>query len=97
MSKIYGLAQRVVVWLGEAADESDLALKDIHAAAGKDPPRKSSRKDETDQKDYLVIMNLLRRPWFERIWVSRQEAQLPWRGFNLRPRYSKKSPRLDMC
>jgi len=32
MAKIYGKASRVIVWLGERADDSDVVLKAIRAA-----------------------------------------------------------------
>jgi hypothetical protein len=37
MAKIYSQANRVVVWLGEAAEDSDLALEEICLAGGKKP------------------------------------------------------------
>jgi Heterokaryon incompatibility protein (HET) len=65
MAMIYGKASRVIVWLGERADDSDLALEAIRAA-GK--PTNTSNK-ETIQK---AILSLLQRPWFRRIWVRQQ-------------------------
>ena len=65
MGKIYGQANRVVVWLGEAADNSDQALEEIRYLAGGKVSTNSSNK-ETIQK---AILALLRRPWFRRIWV----------------------------
>jgi hypothetical protein len=35
MAKIYGQASRVLVWLGEAADNSDQALEEIRLAGSK--------------------------------------------------------------
>ena len=65
MAKIYSKATRVLVWLGETADNSDTALEKIHFAA------------ENDSLDSLInkpirkaILALLQRPWFRRIWVS---------------------------
>jgi hypothetical protein len=34
MARIYAQANRVVVWLGEAADNSDQALEEIRVARG---------------------------------------------------------------
>ena len=65
MGKIYGQANRVVVWLGETADNSDQALEEIRYLAGGKVSTNSSNK-ETIQK---AILALLRRPWFRRIWV----------------------------
>ena len=63
MAKIYGQANRVVVWLGEAADDSDQALEEIRAAA-------ASLQILWSAKTIEAILKLLERPWFQRIWVS---------------------------
>ncbi|KAF3074268.1 hypothetical protein CFAM422_003475 [Trichoderma lentiforme] len=68
MAEIYSKANRVIVWLGEAADNSDQALKSIRMAA--DEERRSFQKD-TDQQAVLAI---LERPWFRRIWVLQEVA-----------------------
>lgn len=64
MAKIYSQANRVLVWLGEAADNSDQALEEIRAAGGK---AVHSLKTEVIQS---ALLALLRRKWFRRIWVS---------------------------
>jgi len=66
MAKIYSKATRVLVWLGETADNSDIALKRIHIAAENESP--DSLNDKIIQQ---AILALLQRPWFRRIWVSR--------------------------
>ncbi|PMD20744.1 HET-domain-containing protein [Hyaloscypha hepaticicola] len=63
MAKIYSQASRVLVWLGEAADNSDQALKEIRAAGRK---AIHSLNNETIR---LAIDKLLKRDWFQRIWV----------------------------
>jgi len=65
MAKIYGQANRVIVYLGEAADDSDQALEDIRVAA--EAESISSSQSEEGQK---AMLKLLERPWFRRIWVS---------------------------
>jgi hypothetical protein len=67
MAKIYGHASRVVVWLGEAADDSDLALEAIRLAGAK----KSTNSVDSERTQQAVLA-LLRRPWFRRIWVCEQ-------------------------
>jgi hypothetical protein len=62
MAKIYGKASRVIVWLGERADDSDVALEAIRAA---DKPTNTLNKEIIQQ----AILPLLQRPWFRRIWV----------------------------
>jgi len=63
MAKIYGQANRVVVWLGEAAENSDEALEEIRAAGRK------TTNPLTDGTNRSAVLALLRRPWFRRIWV----------------------------
>ena len=65
MAKIYSQANRVVVWLGETADNSEQALEEIHNLAGGKVSTNSLNK-ETIQE---AILALLQRPWFRRIWV----------------------------
>lgn len=75
MAGIYAKAIRVIVWLGEARDNSDQALKDIISAAHQDtiaPINQRAGSTEPDQQPTEAILTLLRRPWFERIWVSKR-------------------------
>jgi hypothetical protein len=67
MAKIYGQANRVVVWLGEAADNSDQVLEEIRVAGGNKATNSSNNK--TIQP---AVLALLQRPWFRRIWVREQ-------------------------
>lgn len=61
MAKIYGQANNVLVWLGDAEDGSDGAFQAICAA-----------QINTDKISQGAILSLLRRPWFRRIWVRMQ-------------------------
>jgi hypothetical protein len=63
MAKIYGQANRVLVWLGEAADNSDQVLEEIRAAGGK---ATNSLNNKIIQS---AVLALLQRHWFRRIWV----------------------------
>jgi hypothetical protein len=65
MTKIYGQANRVIVYLGEAADDSDQALEDVRGAA-----ENESANSSISEKSQKAILKLLERPWFQRIWVS---------------------------
>jgi hypothetical protein len=67
MAKIYGQANRVVVWLGEAAIDSDQALNRIRIA-GNEVPLCSSDNEAITKP----VLALLQRPWFRRIWVREQ-------------------------
>jgi hypothetical protein len=64
MAKIYGQARCVVVWLGEDAEDGQQALEDIRAAA------EEGSADIIAQNQRVIA--LLHRPWFERMWVSKQ-------------------------
>lgn len=65
MAEIYSKASRVIVWLGEAAADSDVALEEIRVAADNE-----SAKPLVSEPIKASILALLQRPWFERIWVS---------------------------
>lgn len=67
MANIYGRANRVIVWLGEAAHDSDLALEEIRVSRDKKPT--NSPDSERIQQ---AVLALLQRSWFRRIWVCKQ-------------------------
>jgi hypothetical protein len=64
MAAIYAKASRVIVWLGEAQANSDQALEAIRVAA-----ENSMSVSKTQQLEEQGIRELLKRPWFHRIWV----------------------------
>jgi hypothetical protein len=64
MAMIYSKAHRVLVWLGETADDVEGALEDIQRAANEESTEGSNKK--INEK---AIFNLLQRQWFQRIWV----------------------------
>lgn len=67
MPKIYAKASCVVVWLGDAASVDRQALEEIrNAAAGQ------STEFPIEETKQQMIPALLRRPWFQRIWVREQ-------------------------
>ncbi|OCL03806.1 HET-domain-containing protein, partial [Glonium stellatum] len=69
MAEIYSKAIRVLVWLGETADNSDTAMERIRIAA---------ENESTDSLNNKIIQQaifaLLQRPWFRRIWVLQEVA-----------------------
>jgi hypothetical protein len=71
MTTIYGKANRVIVWLGEAADDSDKALEDIRIAGDSEIAFQSSYKHTERQSIEGPMLALLQRPWFYRIWVRK--------------------------
>lgn len=82
MAKIYAKAGRVIVWLGDAADNGDQALEAIRKAAQEqytdsaiyEPNHQATlARDLTNSSNNeanQAILRLLQRPWFQRIWVS---------------------------
>ncbi|KAH7355909.1 heterokaryon incompatibility protein-domain-containing protein, partial [Pyrenochaeta sp. MPI-SDFR-AT-0127] len=69
MAKIYSQASNVIVWLGEAAENSDRALEDIRVAAAYKLTNSLFHKNSERS-----ILRLLERPWFHRIWVLQEVA-----------------------
>lgn len=69
MAKIYSKAHRVIVWLGreavniEGAVETEVAFKDISLAAN------NESTEHLNDMSMPAILKLLKRQWFQRIWV----------------------------
>jgi hypothetical protein len=75
MASIYSCATRVVVWLGEEADDSALAFASMEEVAiTLLRSRDNERRDGIDFHCTIPLLDslsaLLERPWFDRIWVS---------------------------
>lgn len=83
MYEIYKGADRVVVWLGEESDDSNIAI-DVFNEIGQQievdwaqwtirTVRKEALKDKLFSKEASnAIYQLLRRPWFERLWIIQE-------------------------
>ena len=84
MAEIYAKAIRVIVWLGEAGYDGDQALKYILSAAnqkhavaainqreGVTEPDQQLTDSVINETRNQAVFKLLRRPWFERIWVRK--------------------------
>ncbi len=72
MKGIYQTASRVVVWLGKASEDSDLAMEliaDIH----QNGPRNYSA-DLENSASWEALRKLYRRSWFGRVWVLQETA-----------------------
>ncbi|RYP16766.1 hypothetical protein DL767_010132 [Monosporascus sp. MG133] len=69
MASIYAKASHVIVWLGKAADNSDQALNVIREAA-----KEQSTNAAINETNEQAILTLLKRPWFQRIWVLQEVA-----------------------
>lgn len=81
MRKIYKSASSVQVWLGEAADQSEMAMNVISQPTN--VPKRGPGEPEiqyptiaNDQKvlHWKTIAALLQRPWWERVWVRQEIA-----------------------
>jgi hypothetical protein len=72
MGEIFRAASRVNIWLGEASNDSDLAMAFI--------PQISVVKVDLLARDPMVgaswkaLANLMRRPWFTRRWIVQELA-----------------------
>ena len=64
MAKIYSKAHRVIVWLGKEVVDTKGALEHIRLAANEESIERLKKK-----RKQQAILNLLRGPWFQRIWV----------------------------
>lgn len=70
MASVYAYARQVIVWLGEPRDGGGQALQSIRIAAHGD-----DGIPEVDGEDHRLILSLLRRDWFRRIWVRQYICQ----------------------
>ncbi|KAH8708399.1 heterokaryon incompatibility protein-domain-containing protein, partial [Phaeosphaeriaceae sp. PMI808] len=68
MAAIYAIASCVIVWLGEAQDDGERALELIRIAG-----KNSATPSDTEPFDD-AILQVLKRPWFRRIWVLQEVA-----------------------
>lgn len=82
MRRIYKKASIVNIWLGDEADDSNLAMKvlvDIGKVHKRAPGEKDDEYPHHDAKqkecNWNALYALLRRPWWQRSWI-RQEVAL---------------------
>jgi hypothetical protein len=69
MAEIYAKATRVVIWLGVGDKNGDLALDAIRFAG------KWSTEFSDTRLSHQAIPELLRRKWFQRVWVREQSSK----------------------
>jgi len=82
MGEIYKSAAMVMIWLGEAADDSDFLLqfilhRHLQLDLGTDLGTHDSDPDETARETRrlgIAFENLLRRAWWKRIWIVQELA-----------------------
>ncbi|WEW58643.1 hypothetical protein PRK78_004111 [Emydomyces testavorans] len=68
MREIYSAASRVIVYLGEASEDSNTALSILKAAAAE--PLLPDRNPMIDPKHRLALQSLFQRPLFSRLWPA---------------------------
>ncbi|KAF4419901.1 Heterokaryon incompatibility protein 6, OR allele [Fusarium austroafricanum] len=73
MGSIYKGARRVVIWLGEQTEDVKGAFHTLEEWGKLEWKRSKGLKAE--DLDWLAVSNLLKRPWFQRMWIL-QEAVL---------------------
>jgi hypothetical protein len=71
MAEIYSKASRVVVWLGGPENDGEGALEDIRLVAND-----MSTEPLISKSAKQAILPLLRRPWFQRIWVGSRHLRI---------------------
>ncbi|KAK4195883.1 hypothetical protein QBC40DRAFT_268909 [Triangularia verruculosa] len=76
MAKIYAKASRVLVWLGAATANSKQALDYIRGEGRQRAATEVSTQatEQGTQVSEQAVINLLERPWFQRIWVLQEVA-----------------------
>jgi hypothetical protein len=81
MGRIYGTARKTVIWLGDAADNSDVAINSLRRLGkqqsehGADSLTAEWLQSTFTDHEWRAIAELLKRPWFTRMWIV-QEALL---------------------
>ncbi|KAG4438391.1 hypothetical protein IFR05_006097 [Cadophora sp. M221] len=72
MAEIYRRANEVVIWLGEAANDSKLAMDFMANISVKNIDELAANPEYT--KSWSAIADLMRRSWFKRRWVVQEVA-----------------------
>jgi Heterokaryon incompatibility protein (HET) len=77
MAMIYAAADEVISWLGEPADNSDLAMEFIasYTRSQRDVTRLRASATNRDSGLWLALVSLWSRPYWTRVWVSRKWLQ----------------------
>jgi Heterokaryon incompatibility protein (HET) len=73
MADIYNQASSVRVWLGEAGEDSNLALNFIRRVLNLSQLDQLVH-DELSPDGWAAVLNLMKRPWFSRRWIVQEIA-----------------------
>jgi hypothetical protein len=83
MGSVYETASKVIAWLGEESEDSNLAF-DAFEALPKgeelhwDPEKNQHFEDQFLQREYISAMKqILRRPWWHRLWTAQESILGP--------------------
>ncbi|KAH7063858.1 heterokaryon incompatibility protein-domain-containing protein [Paraphoma chrysanthemicola] len=74
MDIIYGNAERVCIWLGEANTSSRMALRFIKHEVSHLQSFDTLIDSENASKKWVALLDLMQRPWFSRRWVVQELA-----------------------
>jgi hypothetical protein len=85
MDQIYSNAQQTFIWLGQASEDSDLAmdfiltinqaLDDLEGSESvTDTMLLQKTATQRDSPSWVALGNLFARPWFQRVWVNQEAA-----------------------
>jgi hypothetical protein len=77
MDRIYGNAQNVCIWLGDADKESSDAIRFIKDIVGNLWGFDKLIGDKGQGQKWKALANLMKRPWFSRRWVVQELALSP--------------------
>jgi hypothetical protein len=75
MRDIYERAEKTIVWLGEAAENSELAIDLINAWADASEDFDAFLRHcpfAFEEKNWEAVKKLLERPWWTRVWVYQE-------------------------
>lgn len=93
ISKIYGKARRLCIWLGPGDDESKVALDFVKREVLRLQDFDKLCDDPDATPKWNALLNLMKRPWFSKRWVVQEIAlandaviycgkeMIPWRDF----------------
>jgi len=71
MNIIYGNAERVCIWLGEANESSRMALRFIKHEVSHLQSFDSLCESKDASKKWVALLDLMQRPWFSRRYELR--------------------------
>jgi hypothetical protein len=112
MSAIYQQAERVVAYLGDESDDSDLGmdfvLEDAAVICRTDRPSVGLSADVTSSSQQRAIDRILERPYFERIWILQEivfakevlivlgNKTVDWKAFSTTVYYVNKNKQIHL-